>query len=78
MASERRLITEGTRTFCCNTALGDAANRIAAGRKTAGNASPGNPSELQAGLRYHVLPGLGIVSARISSIGSSKRALHLL
>jgi len=62
------LLARNVKIFCCNTALGDVANRIVAARKAAGNANPGNPSELQAELRNHVLPGLGIVPAGISSI----------
>ncbi len=62
------LLARGVKIFCCNTALGDVANRIVTARKTEGNASPGNPNEIQAELRSHVLPGLGIVPAGIAAI----------
>jgi intracellular sulfur oxidation DsrE/DsrF family protein len=62
------LLARNVKIFCCNTALGDIANRIVAARKAAANANPGNPSEVQAELRNHVLPGCAIVPAGISSI----------
>jgi intracellular sulfur oxidation DsrE/DsrF family protein len=61
------LLARGVKIFACNTALGDVANRIVAARKAEGNASPGNPVEVQAELRNHVLPGLGIVPAGIAA-----------
>jgi len=62
------LLARGVKVFACNTALGDVANRIVAARKAEGNASPGNPTEIQAELRNHVLPGVAIVPAGISAL----------
>jgi intracellular sulfur oxidation DsrE/DsrF family protein len=62
------LLARGVKIFCCNTALGGAANGIIAARRAEGKANPGNPYDVQAELRSHVLPGLGIVPAGISSI----------
>ena len=62
------LLARNVKIFCCNTALGDVANRIVAARKADGTANPGNPAEIQAELRNHVVPGCAIVPAGISSL----------
>ena len=60
------LLKRGVRIFVCNTALGDFANRIVAAGTTAGAGN--DPFAIQAHLREHVVPGLEIVPAGISSV----------
>jgi intracellular sulfur oxidation DsrE/DsrF family protein len=60
------LLRRGVRIYVCNTALGDFANRIVAAGTTAGAGN--DPFAIQAHLREHVLPGLQIVPAGISSV----------
>jgi intracellular sulfur oxidation DsrE/DsrF family protein len=62
------LLARGVKIFCCNTALGGVANGIVAARRAEGNASPGNPYDIQAELRSRVIAGCGIVPAGISSL----------